>query len=129
MWRKTDANDLVVNGNGTVTVPHSNSFNSIQFETKINGPKGATIKIGDLEVFIATQGDKKTGSITGHPIKANLVDQNEWCTIEIVQKEGTTVSLNGVQLIAGDAPSMNGSTIQIDVHDAEISLRRIYQLR
>jgi len=128
-WQKTDGGALLVNGTGTLTIPHRDSFNSIRFETKINGSNGATIKIGDLEVFIATQGENKTGSITGHPIKANLVDQNEWCIIELQQKEGTAVSINGIQLLFGDAPSMNGNTIQITVHDAEISLRRVYQLR
>jgi hypothetical protein len=112
----------------TKALPHSN-FTSIRFDTKFSTVKNgyAVVTIGDLEVFIATQGDQKTGSITGHPIKANLVDQNEWCTIEINQEEGTVVYLNDVPILTvAGAPSIKSDAIRIDVYDAELSLRKSY---
>ena len=112
----------------TKALPHSN-FTSIRFDTKFSTTKNgyAVVTIGDLEVFIATQGDQKTGSITGHPIKANLVDQNEWCTIEINQEDGTVVYLNDVPILTvADTPSIKSDAIRIDVHDAKLRLRKSY---
>jgi hypothetical protein len=126
-WQQTDAGDIVVHGNGTLIIPQTSSFNAIRFDTKINGQGDATISLGGFNLFIATQGDQKTGSILGHPIRANLVDQNEWCTIEINQENGTVVSINDVPIITGDdSPSMKTNEIRIDVHDVELSLRRTY---
>ena len=102
--------------------------------TIVNGDKttwvakdNMIVTTGDLEVFVATQGDNKTGSITGHLIKANLVDQNEWCTIEINQENGTVVYLNDVPILTvADAPSIKSDAIRIDVHDAKLRLRKSY---
>ncbi|MBC8200688.1 MAG: PQQ-dependent sugar dehydrogenase [Planctomycetes bacterium] len=115
----------------TKTLPHSN-FTSIRFDTTFSTTKNgyAVVTIGDLEVFIATQGDQKTGSITGHPIKANLVDQDEWCTIEINQDDEqgrTVVYLNDVPILTvADAPSIQSDAIRIDVHNAKLRLRKSY---
>ena len=112
----------------TKALPHSN-VTTIRFDTKFSSAENgyAVVTIGDLEVFIATHGDRKTGSITGHPIKANLVDQNEWCTIEINQENGTVVYLNDVPILTvADAPSIKSNAIRIDVYDAELSLRKCY---
>jgi glucose/arabinose dehydrogenase len=110
----------------TIAIPNA-SFSAIRFDTKISGSGRAAITIGALEVFIATHGDQKTGSITGHPVRANLVDQNEWCTIEINQDKSTVVYLNDVPILTvDDAPSMNGGKLHIDTNDAELHVRRTY---
>ena len=81
----------------------------------------------ESEVDVATQGNRKTGGITGHPINANLVDQYEWCTIEINQQNGTTILLNDIPILTVDnAPTINGDRILIRIDDAEVSLRRVY---
>jgi hypothetical protein len=57
----------------------------------------------------------------------NLIDQGEWCTIEIQQGEKTSVLLNGIPIIDNiDAASMQGGSIRISVDDAVLSFRRIY---
>jgi glucose/arabinose dehydrogenase len=120
----SDGGDIVVSGTGTIYVPHKNTFTSIQFDTKIDGSGFGKITIGDMDVFVATQGSQKTGSTTSHPINVNLVDQNEWCTIEIQQSLDTTVLLNGIPLLVGEAPSIKNGALSITISDAELSLRR-----
>ena len=123
-----EGGSATLEGTSTQTIPLSQSdFSAIRFDTKISGSGHAVIVIGDVEVSIATHGDNKTGSITGHSIKANLIDQNEWCTIEINQENGTVVSINDIPILNVDnAPSMKTNEIIIDVYDAELSLRRTY---
>jgi len=68
---------------------------------------------------------RKTGGITGFPITTNLVDQSEWCNIEIQQGETTSVLLNGITIIdAVDTNSMKGDVIRIEVDNATLSFRR-----
>jgi hypothetical protein len=123
----TEDETLTVTGSGSVQIPHQNTFDTIRFDVKFSGDGNGTIQIGELEVDFATTGDRKTGGITGHPIKTNLVDQHEWCVIEIQQSEGTTFRLNGITLFENvDAPTMQGNAVQISVHDAEVSFRRTY---
>lgn len=58
-------------------------------------------------------------------MRTNLIDQSEWCNIEIQQGESTSVLLNGILIIKDvDAPSMQGTSIQISIIDAELSVRR-----
>jgi len=121
---ESDGGGIVVSGTGTVHIPHKDAFTSIQFDTKLNGSGSGKVTIGDLDVYVATQGNHKTGSTTTHPINANLVDQNEWCTIEVKQSLDTTVLLNGIQLFAGEAPSIKNGAISITLSDAELSIRR-----
>jgi glucose/arabinose dehydrogenase len=124
-WTKSDAGDLVIKGTGTIHIPVTHSFTSIRFDTKFYGNGSATIHFGDLEVDVATTGERKTGGITGHPMHTNLIDQSEWCNIEIQQGESTSVLLNGILIIKDvDAPSMQGTSIQISIIDAELSVRR-----
>jgi hypothetical protein len=123
-----EGGSATLEGTSTETISLSQSdFSAIRFDTKISGSGHAVIVIGDVEVSIATHGDNKTGSIAGHPIKANLIDQNEWCTIEINQENGTIVYLNDVPILTVyDAPSIKTHEIIIHVYDAELSLRRTY---
>ena len=126
-WTNSDASELVVKGIGIVNIPHSTPFSSIRFDTKFSGHGSATIRIGELEVDVATSGNRKTGGIGGYPMLTNLIDQGEWCTIEIQQGEKTSVLLNGISIIDKvDAPSMQGGSIRISVDDAELSFRRTY---
>ena len=119
------AGDLILKGTGIVSIPNPTTFTSIRFYVKFSGLGQATIWIGELELDIATAGDRKTGGISGHPIKANLIDQSEWCTIEIIQDEKTSVQLNGVAIINHvDAPSMQGDSIRIVLYNAELSFRQ-----
>ena len=122
----SDGGDFEVSGNGTVRIPHEELFSSIQFDVKMNGGGVGKITIGGTDVYIATQGEQKTGSTTMRTINANLIDQNEWCPIELLQVANTVVLLNGVQLFAGDAPPIKNGAFSITVHDAELSLRRIF---
>jgi glucose/arabinose dehydrogenase len=127
-WRKTDSGGIVIGGNGSIILPLTSSgFSSVRFDCKINGSGNAIIAIGDIELTVSTSGDNKTGSINGHPIKANLVDQNEWCTVEIHQDKTTTVYLNDIPIIAtDDAPNLTGDTMRIKVNDAELTIRKTY---
>ena len=127
-WTITDAGDLVVKGSGTLTIPApADPKNAIRFDAKFEGNGSATILFGALEIDLATIGPRKTGGITGHPINANLIDQSEWCTIEVVQDEFTTVLLNGVPIITADeAPSLSGDSIEITTTDATLRLRRVF---
>lgn len=126
-WIKSDAGGLIIRGTGSVNIQTPASFSSIRFETKFYSNGSATIHIGDLEVDVATAGNRKTGGITGHPMNTNLIDQGEWCTIEIQQGENTTLLLNGIPIFDRvEAPSMRGDSIRISVNDGELSLRRTY---
>jgi glucose/arabinose dehydrogenase len=126
-WTKSDAGDLVIKGTGTLQIPVTTSFSSLRFDSKFYGNGSATIRIGELEVDIATAGERKTGGITGHPMRTNLIDQSEWCTIEIQQGAKTSVLLNGIKIINEvSVPSMEGDSIQISIVDAELSFRRTY---
>ena len=126
-WTRSDAGDLVIEGTGTLHIPVTTSFASLRFDSKFYGKGSATIRIGELEVDIATTGERKTGGITGHPMRTNLIDQSEWCTIEIQQGNHTSVLLNGVKIINEvSVPSMQGNSIQISIANAELSLRRTY---
>jgi glucose/arabinose dehydrogenase len=126
-WLEASSGDLVVSGNGVVTISNLETNNAIRFDAKINGEGTASITFGALEVDIATTGNRKTGGISGFPINTNLVDQNEWCTIEIRQSNKTTVLLNGVKIIDELAPSILGNSIRISVQDTELSIRRVFQ--
>ena len=123
-----DGASINLDGTGTGTIPISRTdYSTIRFDTKISGSGNAVITIGDLEVFVATKGDNKTGSITRNPINTNLVDQNEWCTIENNQENGTVVYLNDVPItIVDDAPSIQSDAIVIKVNNVELSLRQTY---
>jgi hypothetical protein len=126
-WARSDAGDLVVQGTGTVAIPTPTPFSSIRFDVKFSGNGNVTVQLGELDVDLATAGDRKTGGISGHPITTNLIDQGEWCTIEIQQDESTSVLLNGITIIDSvDAPSIQGDSIQINVNDAKLSIRQIY---
>ncbi len=127
-WRKTDSGDIVIVGNGSILLPLTNTgFSSVRFDCKINGTGNAAIAIGDIEIIISTSGDYKTGSINGHPIKANLVDQNEWCTVEIEQDIKTIIYLNDIPILTiDDAPNLTGDTLAIKVNGAELTLRKMF---
>ncbi|HIO20484.1 MAG TPA: hypothetical protein EYN11_05240 [Phycisphaerales bacterium] len=125
-WHEASAGDLVVSGNGEATVSNLKTNTSIKFDAKVNGLGTATITIGELAIDLATVGNRKTGGITGYPITTNLVDQNEWCTIEIQQSSTTVVRLNGVTIIDGEAPTILGDSIRIAVQDIELSIRRFF---
>jgi hypothetical protein len=127
-WRKSDSGGIVIGGNGSIILPLTNSgFSSVRFDCKINGEGNAIILIGDIELTISTSGDYKTGSINGYPIKANLVDQSEWCTLEINQDNGTVVYLNDIPITTiNDAPTLTGDTLRIKVNDAELTIRKTY---
>jgi glucose/arabinose dehydrogenase len=127
-WHTTDGGDIVLSGSGSLVLPTSNNFSTIRFDTKINGQGNASVVIGDLEVFVATQGKQKTGSITNHPIGANLVDQNEWCTIEIDQENETVICINDIPILSVvDAPSISSKpSIHLKVDNAELTVRRTY---
>jgi glucose/arabinose dehydrogenase len=126
--RKTEDDDFLIVGSGSIDIPFTNTgFSLIRFDCKINGAGNAIILIGDIELTISTSGDYKTGSINGYPIKANLVDQNEWCTVEIQQDENTTVSINDIPILTiDDAPNLTGDTMRIKVNDAELTIRKTY---
>ncbi|HJN72115.1 MAG TPA: hypothetical protein QF528_05925 [Phycisphaerales bacterium] len=125
-WNIKDSGDLVVQGTGSVHIPSQiEPRNAIRFDTKINGTGNATIQFGDLEIDVATSGNRKTGGITGHPINANLIDQNEWCTIEVIQNETTTVLLNGIEIISEkNAPTLQGDIV-ISTMNSEVFLRGV----
>ena len=124
-WSKTDAGDLAVEGTGTVIIPNNASFHSIRFDAKFSGDGTATVQFGEFELDFGTAGERKTGGITGHPIRTNFIDQHEWCLIEIQQNESTRVFLNGIEIIiAQDAPPMSGNDIRILVDNATLLLRR-----
>jgi len=126
-WTRSDAGDLVVQGTGTIGIPNLTAFSTIRFDVKFYGDGSATIQLGDAEVDFATAGDRKTGGISGHPITTNLIDQGEWCTIEIQQGESTSVLLNGITIIDNvDAPSIQGDSIQITVNNAKLSIRQTF---
>jgi hypothetical protein len=125
-WQLADEGDLIVDGSGSITIP-TQPFTAIRFDTKISGTGTATIAIGDLEIDVATNGARKTGGITGHTINANLVDQNEWCTIEVIQNDETVVLLNGIELTrASDVPSLRGTSIVVTTLDATVHMRRVF---
>ncbi len=126
-----DGESLILEDTKTGTISISNTkYSAIRFDTKFSGSGNAVIQIGELEVFVATEGDQKTGSITAHAIKANLVDQNEWCTIVIHQedeKNETVVYLNDVPILTvDDAPSIQTDAVKISVDNAKLTLRRTY---
>ncbi len=125
-WSESGAGDLVVSGNGKATLSNVMTNNNIKFDAKVNGLGTATITIGELAIDLATAGNRKTGGITGYPITTNLVDQNEWCTIEIQQSGSTVVLLNGIKIIDGEAPAIQGDSIRIDVQDIELLIRRFF---
>ena len=131
-WEALQADGVAIVLDGEESETHAlgrSDFSAIRFDAKFSTPENGycVLTIGDIELFIATHGDQKTGSITGHPIKANLIDQNEWCTIEIHQENGTVVYLNDVPILTvADAPSIKSNAIRIDVYDAELSLRKSY---
>ncbi len=125
-WQISDAGDLIISGSGSIGIP-TQEISAVRLDTKINGTGNGTITFGDLKIDVATNGDRKTGGITGHPINANLIDQNEWCTIEIIQDDKTSVFLNGVNIITEDnAYSIKGNTIVITVQDATLHVRRVF---
>ena len=125
-WQIADAGDLIVDGSGSITIPVQ-PFSAVGFDTKIYGNGTATIAFGNLVVDVATHGKNKTGGITGHPINANLVGKNEWCTIEVIEDSQTSVFLNGIKIITTDTDrSIVGSEIVISVQDATLHLRRVF---
>jgi len=125
-WEITDASDLAVSGTGTLTIPlSSDSLQSVRFDAKFSGNGVGSVSFGELEVDFATSGSRKTGGVNGHPVNANLIDQSEWCTIEIIQHETTIVLLNGVPIIdADDIPMLTGPVV-ISTDDATLQLRRL----
>jgi len=126
-WTRSDAGDLVIEGTGILHIPVTTSFASLRFDSKFYGKGSATIRIGELEVDFATTGERKTGGITDHPMRTNLIDQSEWCTIEIQQGNNTSVLLNGVKIIDEvSVPSMQGNCFCVRIVDAELLLRRTY---
>ena len=126
-WNISDSGELELQGDGSTIIPLKSNISAIRFDAKINGEGIAILRIGELEVDIAAWGYRKTGGITGHPIRANLIDIGEWCTVEIMQEDNTTVLLNGVPIIiADDAPSLHGDAIQITTDQSPLHLRRTY---
>jgi glucose/arabinose dehydrogenase len=126
-WQINDAGELVVYGSGSLKIPIQTKFESIRLDTKLNGSGTATITIGDIILDIASTSKRKTGSINNHPINANLVDQHEWCTIEVRQDKETVVLLNGVELTrANDIPSLECESIVIKTNDAKVHIRRVF---
>ena len=127
-WNITDAGEIEVVGNGSLTIPTTlTDYDAIRLDTKIDGGGHAAIEIGDSDFWIdvAAAGSRKTGGITGNPINANLIDTGEWCTIEVSQKETTTVLLNGLPIVSGQTtPSIQGDAVRIVVSDnASVHIR------
>ncbi|MDP7008015.1 MAG: hypothetical protein QGI78_00415 [Phycisphaerales bacterium] len=125
-WKQTDAGDLVVEGNGSLTIPIANNLlSAVRFDAKVYGTGAASMTIGTLEIDIATNGSRKTGGVSNHPINANLIDQNEWCTIEILQQDQTTVLLNGVAILTTtDISPIAGDTMTLNVKNATLHVRK-----
>lgn len=123
-----DDGGFIIGGTGTVSIPSAlENISAVRFDTKINGNGTATIIVGDIEIDIATNGDRKTGGIGGHPIMANLVDQNEWCTIEVNQNDATTVLLNGVPIIIADiSKTLNGHAVAIKTDNVTLQVRSVF---
>jgi len=124
----SDAGDLIVKGEGTVVIPVTILGNqAVRFEVKQIGTGLATIAFGELAVDVASWYDRKTGGLRGHPINVNLIDQNEWCTIEILQDDATTVRINGVPVLTvSDAPVIgNDITVTTDAN-SEVHIRQAY---
>jgi hypothetical protein len=95
-------------------------YSAIRFDAKIDGGGQGAIELGGGASWIdlATSGNRKTGGITGHPVNANLIDSGEWCSIEVIQSDTTTVLLNGIPIISGQTtPSIRGTFIRIVVDD------------
>ncbi len=126
-WKLSDAGNLEVSGTGELILPLGELTSSIRFDTKIQGEGRATIQIGSVELDIATHGERKTGGITNHPMRTNLIDQNEWCVIEVHQDESTTrLSLNGIEIMnANDVPEMKSDEMRIHIQNATLSIRRL----
>ncbi|MBC8476645.1 MAG: hypothetical protein H8D52_04825, partial [Gammaproteobacteria bacterium] len=57
----------------------------------------------------------------------NLIDQNEWCTIEILQDDATTVRINGVPVLTvSDMPAIgNDITVTTDAN-SEVHIRQAH---
>ncbi len=127
-WIITDTGDLVVKGTGSLSIPApSLNVTAIRLDTKIEGGGSATILMGDLEIDISTSGTRKTGGITGFPVKANLIDANEWCTLEVIQDGATTLLLNGVPIITtNNAPTIQGKSVVISTNSATLHVRRVF---
>ena len=124
-----DDGTIVIDGGvGTAqTTTSIHTISAIRFDVKIEGIGHCELRIGGVAFDIATYGDRKTGSITNHPIRTNLIDQNEWCTIELRSDHGTTLLLNDIPLLQTDEPLLLNSDVITVVHrDAKVQLRREY---
>jgi len=126
-WEKSDGGGLKISGQGELSFPLPKRTSSMKFHAKLNGDGFARLKLGEVEIDIATKGERKTGGISKHPIRTNLIDQNEWCTIEIHQEDhATSLVLNGITIInSDDVPSSIGDELRITIQDATLSIRRV----
>ncbi|MFT4592966.1 MAG: glucose/arabinose dehydrogenase [Phycisphaerales bacterium] len=125
-WSKSDSGGLIVWGTGSITVKKTSSFTSIRFDAKFNGEGNASITIGDTTFDFATQGERLTGSTNDRAIHANLIDQNEWCTVELTEGSLVPVRLNGVNLYKADTIELQGNAIKIQVDNAKVEIRRAF---
>ncbi len=125
-WEVTDGGDFVCRGTGTVTIPYESTFKSIRFDTKVNGTGLGTITIGQAVFDVATQGTRKTGGTQDHPIQANLIDQNEWCTVMLEEGNWVDVLLNQIPIYKAKNIQFNEQVMQIHVENVELSLRRVF---
>ncbi|MBT4530459.1 MAG: DUF1080 domain-containing protein [Phycisphaerae bacterium] len=125
-WQKSDSGGLIVKGDGAIVIPHGNTISAVRFDVKINGSGFATIQIGKVLFIIATQGERLTGSVNNHAVQANLVDQNEWCTIELSEGATADLILNGIPIYQIDSGEFaNNGDVFISVHDVELQLRKV----
>lgn len=120
-WHIADSGELEVAGNGALEIPTvSVDYSAIRFDAKIDGGGQAVFEMGGGAFWIdlATNGSRKTGGVAWNPINVNLVDRGEWCTIEVMQTDTTTLLLNGIPIISEQiAPNMRGEFIRIVVSD------------
>lgn len=125
-WSKSDSGGLIVWGTGSITVKKTSSLTSIRFDAKFNGEGNASITIGDTTFDFATQGERLTGSTNDRAIHANLIDQNEWCTVELTEGSLVPVRLNGVNLYKAGTIELQGNEIKIQVDNAKVEIRRVF---
>ncbi|MGY8755750.1 MAG: hypothetical protein ACKVLC_00085, partial [Phycisphaerales bacterium] len=59
-------------------------------------------------------------------IHANLIDQNEWCTVELTEGSLVPVRLNGVNLYKAGTIELQGNEIKIQVDNAKVEIRRVF---
>ena len=124
-----DSGAIVIDGGiGTAeTSFQSNNITALRFDAKIQGIGHSIITFGDFSFDVATNGDHKTGGLQTHPVNTNLVDQNEWCTIEVQTGNGFKLLINNVPILnSSNNLRLEGNQINIKHRDAKVKLRRVY---